>query len=152
MATLTLTNIRAHNIHPGTTAHITGKSHTYAVFCVDGKVEKATSVLDGEALANCVWNDTLTLELPSTAGELKVRCARAPAAAACLAPGPRDCGRSAGYAELPVLPHAGDAEARHLLLYFSTSPAAAQRLVQSAWAHGAGLNACCQHHVLDAAL
>ncbi|KAK9835411.1 hypothetical protein WJX81_007895 [Elliptochloris bilobata] len=63
--------IRAHNIHPGTTAHISGKSHPYVTFAVNGK-EESTSVLDSEASAHAVWRDTVTLNLDSTAGELKV--------------------------------------------------------------------------------
>ncbi len=151
MATLTLTNIRAHNIHPGTTAHITGKSHTYAVFCVDGKVEKATSVLDGEALANCVWNDTLTLELPGTAGELKVCCARVPAAAARLALGRMIVGVVRDMLNSQCCLMLASRRPGTSCRISPSRPAAAQGLAQSAWPHGACLHACCQHHVLDSA-
>ena len=72
MATLTLSSIRAFNIHPGTTAHITGKSHTYVTFFVNG-VQETTSVFDSEASSHAVWKDTITLNLNSGAsGELKV--------------------------------------------------------------------------------
>lgn len=72
MATLTLTSIRAFNIHPGTTAHITGKSHTYVTFSVNG-VQETTSVFDSEASQHAVWKDTITMNLNSGAsGELKV--------------------------------------------------------------------------------
>ena len=72
MATLTLTGIRAFNIHPGTTAHITGKSHTYVTFSVNG-AQETTSVFDSEASQHAVWKDTITMHLNSGAsGELKV--------------------------------------------------------------------------------
>lgn len=72
MATLILTSIRAFNIHPGTTAHITGKSHTYVTFSVNG-AQETTSVFDSEASQHAVWKDTITMNLNSGAsGELKV--------------------------------------------------------------------------------
>ena len=72
MAELTITQVRAHNIHPGATAHITGKSHLVAVFSVNN-VEQSTSTLDTEATSLAVWHDTLKLNLTSATGELKVR-------------------------------------------------------------------------------